>query len=678
MDRPAPPSAIGTSSAKGDVFLPLLKISALIGFIVLFGAGIIKAQQIPDAEFRVIPDSLLQMQPPAENPDAPYIITNKEVDVSFEEEDNSIIAVIKHHVRLKVFDKTAREASIIAIPYYFDNKMEQISGIKGITYLPSGERVSLKEKNIRTINLNARYNVKEFTMPGVEEGAILDYSYTVRRRYIEELPDFYLSHKVPTSVARVTITYPRYLRYRAFVLNYEGSVQHRFTRLDTSSVPKIFTIPQPEPITTEHWVAYDVPAVEEEAFISSLNNYRGKIKFLMSGFGLPRQPLENSWDVVIAKLRREANPWKQSRKNNLSAALGDSIAQAHKSVSKEAVQDSIYRFLNQRINFSGSRSPFSITADSVVLAGKAVDQAAINQTLLAMLRGAEIEANPVFISSRRSGKINKEFPSFYQFNALIIQSKIDGESFIMDASMPFSQPGLIPVEMNNNPGLLLKPKSFEWVEFEPKKSIFDIQVEVNAELNPNGTLSGSIVSKQKGYPAQNIREQKADGTSDIEIFRRTLFDRFSQVKVENVQVENVYDYDEPVKVSGQFTIERYATSFSNGLRYRPMLIGSLMENPFKDTDRDLPIILDAPEKLDVSYTLSLPPGFSSKQGKQNRTLSLAGAEFEESYNMQQDELNYEFHIDISRKNFSTDYFPQLYSLYERWVELSRSAWMIEK
>ncbi|HEX6982676.1 MAG TPA: DUF3857 domain-containing protein [Balneolaceae bacterium] len=656
---------------------PIALFISVVSLIILF-SGEAQAQQVPDAAFGVIPDSLFKMQPPVKNPDVPYMITNKEVDVTFTEDDSSIVAVMEHHTRLKIFDKTARKASVISIPYYFDNNMEQISGIKAATYLPSGERIPLREQEINTINLNARYNVKEFTMPGVEDGAVLEYKYTIRRRYIEELPDFYLSHAVPTAVAKITITYPPYLRYKIFVENYDRAVRHGFTLTDTSSVPKIFTIPRPPPILTEYWLAYDVPAVEDEPFVPSVSSYRGKIKFLMSEFGLPRQPLENSWQVVVARLREKSNPMRQVRQNELATSIGDSIARANRSLSKEAVQDSIYRFLNSRVNFSGLRSPFSQTPDSVVLAGKAAGQAAINQTLIAMLRGAEIEAYPVFVSTRSSGEISKDFPSFYQFNSVMVQSEIDGEAFIMDASMPFSRPGLIPVEMNNAPGLLLKPNSFEWVEFQPEKSIFDIQVEVNAELQSNGTLSGRIVAIQKGYPAQIIRQQKASGTSDTEIFKRILLDGFSQLTAENVEIKNLNEYDQPVEITGEFIIERYALSFSNGLRFRPMLVGALPENPFENKDRDLPITLDAPEELDVSYSISLPPNYSLKQGQQNYTLSLPGAEFEESYSIRENKLNYEFHVDINRTHFRAAYFPQLYRLYERWVELSNSAWMIEK
>src|SRR5699024_5824744 len=129
-----------------------------------------------------------------------------------------------------------------------------------------------------------------------------------------------------------------------------------------------------------------VPAIKKEPFTSSLNDYRGKIKFILSNFGLPRQDLETNWAVVVAKLRRNTNPLSQSKHYKLARSIGDSIASAKPEASDLELQNHIYRYVNERVAFNESYAPFSTMSDSAVLAGKPSDQAAINQTLLAMLR----------------------------------------------------------------------------------------------------------------------------------------------------------------------------------------------------------------------------------------------------------------------------------------------------
>lgn len=657
-------------------------LTSLYRFIILAvvlmatAVGNLSAQPFQDAKFGVIPDSLAELSAPEQHPDAPYMITNKELDVSFQEDGGSIIAVMDHHVRMKIFDKSAREAAIVALPYYFADNMEQISDIRGWTHLPSGRRIALQQQDIRTVNINSRYNVKEFAMPSLAKGAILEYRYTIKRRYIEELPAFFLSHTVPTSSAKLTITYPGYMRYQTFVENYSGQIANDFVYTDTSSVPKIFTIPQPSPIVTERWMAHDIAPTKKVPYITTINDYRAKIRFLMNEFGIPRQTLENSWEVVVAKLRRNTNPLQEVEKYSFAQAKGDSIGRAHNTASRKVVQDHIYRYLNERVNFSGAHSPYTAASDSAVLKGKPADQAAINQTLIAMLRGAGIEAYPVLLSSRQSGQINKDIPIFYQFNAQIVRSNINGRTFVMDASFPHSEPDLIPVDMYNSPGLLLKENSFRWIDIKPQKSRFDIAVKVDANLQSDGTLAGTIRVRESGYPVQRFRQQQADGGSRTNIVKRTLFDGYSKLRLDSVQVENADSYNQPLEIHARFEIDDYAASFSDGLEYRPMILGYRRENPFEDKQRALPVTLDAPEKLHLSYSISLPSGYTAELNVRDQAVQFEGASFKESYDQTGQKLNYEFQIDIRDHKFSTDLFPRLYELYERWATLSNTRWLI--
>jgi len=644
---------------------------------VIFVHGIAQGQslsQVTDSEFGNIPDSLYTMERYDPYPSEPFIYDFKNLDVSFENDENSIIAILNYHVRIKVFDSNTRGVSVVAIPYYFERDIEEVRNIRAVTHTEDGQKIPLEEEAIRRININSRYNVIEFTMPAVEDGAILEYSYQIRRRYIEELPDFHLSNQAPTAMAKVSITYPGYLRYDTIKENYEGKVEHHTEEIDTSSVAKIFTIPQPNPILRETWIARDVPPIEEEAYISSLDDYRGKLKFKLSEFGVPRQKLENSWNLVVAELRRNQNVLEVAQNHNRAREIGAEIARRFDN--RAAVQDSIFRYVNFVVNFSGSKSPYSEVSDERVLSGEPADQAAINQTLLAMLQGADIEAYPLLISTRQFGQINRSFPSFFQFNGQLTYSLIDGEAYFMDASFPHSQPNLIPVDTYNETGLLLKPKGYEWKYINPAKSLFAIDIDVKAELDRQGNLSGEISAESSGYPAQVIRQKRSNGEPIEQIVREAVFDGYRSANINVLGFSNLDSYDRSLNFGADFQLEEYATSFSDGLQFRPMVVGYLMSNPFNEGTRDLPVTLDAPEKLDLTYEVTIPQGFTFPQGRQNRSIELPGASFTESYDIKARTIRYEFHIDISRKQFEPEVYPQLLNLYERWVEISNSSWLI--
>ncbi|MDZ7715886.1 MAG: DUF3857 domain-containing protein [Balneolaceae bacterium] len=627
-------------------------------------------------EFGTVPDSLFSMQEYGEDPSAPFVYMLKEADIRFENDDRSIIAVLDYYVRIKIFDASVQQASVVAIPYYFERGIEEIQNIRAITHSPEGQKTTLAKSNVRTININSRYNVKEFTMPNVEDGSVLEYAYQIRRRYIEELPDFFLAHQAPTALAKASITYPHYLRYDVIPVDFDGRLQNQSQRIDTSSVKKIFTVPQPDPILKETWVAKNVPAIKEEAYISSIDDYRGKLKFKLSEFGNPRQKLENSWDFVVAELRRNQNVLEKIAGYTQAKALGRDIAQEFKN--KEAIQDSIFRHLNSSMNYNGSRSPFSNVSDKQVLNGNLADQAAINQTLLAMLRGAGIEAYPMLISTREFGQIDRSFPSFFQFNGQLVYSEINKQPYFMDASFAYSQPNLIPITTYNENGLMLKEEDYQWKEITPLKSKFDISITIDARLDEEGNLSGSISSESSGYPAQVIREKYSNGQRANNIIREAIFDGYSNIELRGQELNNLQDYENPVVMNTEFMLPNYATSFSDGLELRPMVVGYLMSNPFNEGNRDLPVTLDAPEKLDLVYNIQLPDGFTFDEGAENRSIQLPGASFTESYDTDGKTLRYEFHIDISKKQFEPEVYPQLLDLYERWVRLSNGKWLIKR
>lgn len=653
----------------------MVKRLAFIYFLMFMSVGS-HAQSTDSQELSSIPDSLFNESRFQPAPYVPFLYSLKSLDVTFEETDGSIVAVLRYHVRVKIFDASVKEASVVGIPYYFEKDIERVSDIDAVTWHSPEERIPLSPEQIRTINVNSRYNVKEFTMPAVQDGSVIEYAYTVRRRYIEELPDFFLSHQVPTARARVSITYPPYLRYSVVAENFSQPLQNLTTRVDSSDVPKIFTYPQPELKVRETWIATNIPAVQEESYISSLDDYRSKLKFQLSEFGIPRQPLENSWGYVVAEIRRKQQILAKISANTKAAQIGANIRQAVETT--QAVQDSIFRYVNERMNYSGSTSPFSSVSDEAVLAGEPSDQAAINQTLIAMLNGAGIEAYPALISTRESGQINISFASFFDFNGQLAYSTIDGETYFMDASFPYSQPNLIPVNTYNETALLLKSQTHEWVSVEPVKSKFAVQIEMEATLQLDGTLKGTIRSLNEGYPKQLMRRQYAQGKPESDIVAGAFFDSYADAALTASEINKLNSYAKPAEARAAFTLPGYATSFSNALEFRPMVVGNLMTNPFSEQQRDLPVTLDAPEKLDLIYRINLPAEYSVKQLPPDRIIQLPGATFKEQYSVDGQTLNYEYHINISRKRFPPDLYPRLQNLYNRWVNLSNSRWVISR
>jgi len=626
-------------------------------------------------QFGSVPDSLFRAEP---DHSYPFEVINKKAAVQILERNRGITAVIDYLVRIKVYSDDPleiTEASLVGIPFYFADGIERVVNLEGITHHKEGGQTRLNTENTRTVDLNSRYKVLEFEMPDAGEGDIIEYKYTLERRYIEELPDFYLSHRVPTENVELYFKNSDFIRYNAVSQNNDFEIAYQEHRVDTSSVPFVFTYTRPNPVYVQTWKADDIPAVDASNYISSVDDIRAKIKFQISEFGLPRQPLENSWEFVTAQILRNDNPFKAIESvpdiMNAGREVSDNF------VDEVAIQDSVFQFVNSSAQFNGQTAIFSDRGLEQVLDGVPSNQAEINLVLLAMLRGAGIDAYPMYLSGRDFGRINMEFPSLFQFNSMLLMSEIEGEQYFMDASFPHSLPNLIPVKLYSERGMVLTDSTHYWQEISPAKSTFSFDIRMDATLENDGSLSGTLTAETLGYPSQQIRQKLSNGEDARLVTAETFFDVYPDVIFNRLSVTVDSSNRDRVQFETEFYIEDYAVSFSEGIEFRPMAVGYLFNNPFEATERRVPITLDASEKLSINYTIELPDGYTTDVSGETRSTSLSGASLFEEYLTEDNIIEYSFDIEITRKEFPAEVYSQLRRIYERWVELSNDTWFIE-
>ena len=662
----------------------VVELILLILLLAPFTEAVSQADDASDAalaaisdlpEYGFIPDSLLRSDITQNYPDAPYLVLLKGLRVTFENTDRGILALLHHHERIKIASKEGLPASVVSVPYYSDKNMESVTGIRGRTFHPDGSFTDLDTSDVRNLNLNSRYDLKEFSLPDVEPGAVLEYQYTIERRFIEELPRFTLSSRVPTQQVIVELINPDYLRYRVEPQNLPRELHYTKSVIDTSSVPKVFTFDRPEPLLKETWKISQLKPIQSSPISERYNEQAAHLNFQLTAFGKPRQPLELSWEYIVAKMRRELNPW-----DNIDAFPQlDSIGREVAKVIDDpvALQDSIYFLVNQRAAYNEGLGTFTGNRLDSVMAGELSPKSAINQALIGVLRGAGIEANPLLLSARNYGDINKEFPSIFQFNTLLVHTVINGQSYFLDASYPMGSVGLLDTESFNRTGLVFQRQGFTWVDLEPTQSKFSTKVALAATLQPDGTLVGRMETIAEGYAAREIRKLLARGFEKGEVLRSTFLDIYPEVATRNVTITIAEDRTE-VTLAGDVRIVQYATSYRSGLEYRPLVTGYLLSNPIDQSAETASVQLDAPEQLSLHFEITIPEALTLKSEQSNSKTSFEGAYFEEYYRAEEQTLRYGFEIDITKREFTPERIPQLYDLYEKWVDVSNLKWFLTK
>ena len=624
--------------------------------------------------FGAIPMQAFAMDP-SDTTENDYRYLFKGMDVRFEMKGDRIHALISHHLRIRVQSQFGTMAGLISIPLYAENDLETLESIEASTWISPSRSVSLNPETRRQVKVNERYTITEFSMPDVRPGVVLDVRYTIRRRYLEELPDFNVMMNQPVDFAMARLVNSTFLRYRAIPINGKSELSFDEARVDTGLVRNIFEGRSSEPLLVQTWHARNVPALREEPLSGSADDYRWRIKFQWSEFGNPRQYLESGWDVVAAELRRRPGLYSQIERyeagRRIGAGFGLRIADPRARI------DSIYAFVRDQANASVNRGVTSEEDPAIVLEGQPASPALINQALISILRGAGISAWPLLTASLEYGKILTDFPSYYQFNRLLVYVQLPGEVLLLDAADPFSKPGMIPDDLVGTDGFLLKENEYAWVTLRTDQTNAHLEVDFEGRLDNNGRLTGRLRSNHRGLKARQFQQRAYSMPDPIALAEEILFRNANRVRYRSAKMVQATNGSDP-GLDLDLHIDRFATSFREGLEFNPMLVGWLEANPLGEGPRRLPVSVDIPESFSLIVALALPPGFRMPRPSDAQEASMTGASVKVAYRQEGDTLRYRVDVKLDAVTVPPENIAEIRQFYDSWVALSSARWFLER
>lgn len=657
------------------LFWSYFPILLCIGLVQPLSAQINFRYPGPDVPvFGAIPMQAFAMDP-ADTTENDYRYLYKGMDVRFEVKGDRIHALITHHLRIRVQTQFGTMAGLISIPLYAENDLETLESIEASTWLSPGRSLPLDPETRRQVKVNERYTITEFSMPEVKPGVVLDIRYTVRRRYLEELPDFNVMMNQPVDFAMVRLVNSTFLRYRAIPINGNGELNVNEARVDTGLVRNIFEGRSSEPLLVQSWHARNVPALREEPLSGSADDYRWRIKFQWSEFGNPRQYLESGWDVVAAELRRRPGLYSQIERyeagRRIGAGFGLRVADTRARV------DSIYAFVRDQANASVNRGVTSEEDPAIVLEGQPASPALINQVLISILRGAGVPAWPLLTASREYGKILTDFPSYYQFNRLLVFVQLPGEALLLDATDPFSKVGMIPDDLVGSDGFILKEEDYAWVKLRTDQTQSHLEVQFDGRLDRNGSLTGRLRSQHQGLKSRQFEQRAFSMPDPIALAEELLFRNANRASYRKASIIPATKGSDP-GLDLDIQMNRFATSFREGLEFNPMLVGWLEVNPLGEGPRRLPVSVDIPESFSLIVNLALPAGYRMPRPSDTQEASMTGASIKVAYRQEGDTLRYRVDVGLDAVTVPPENIAEIRQFYDSWVALSSARWFLER
>jgi hypothetical protein len=536
--------------------------------------------------------------------------------------------------RLKVLKKAGYEYATVEVPlYHREEQAEKMSGLKGFTYLRGADGAITKTKleasavfeEKRTKNLT----VRKFTLPNVQEGAVIEYSYVVTSTFFDNYQDWTFQRDIPTRWSEYRTSIPQVYHYKIL---YRGYVPLTTNELSVGSVNLLLTNKLGEGAgagagmsvgtsglimsTEQHrWVLRNVPAFRKEPFSTTPNDYLPRMTFELAGIQLPNaeyRDLTDSWPKKN-KVLLDNELFGKALENTkfLAAAVLPLVGQYPDPAARAAA---VRELVLQAVKYDGTNrcwatGPLKRSYD--LHRGTAAD---VNLLLLAALREAGLKAEPVLLSTRSHGAVSQEFPLLEQFNYVVALVQLpDQKELLLDATEPLLPAGVLPERCLSQAGHTV-PTTGEgrWVSLMPSQRYSHYQ-DVALSLDAQGNISGQVREENGGYAGLEMRERLQQ--LGEKKYMTQLAATHPGWEILSYAFAKPTSLDQSQGLHYELRQPAATATTAAELYVSPLAYFGEHQNPFQHEHRSYPVDMGRMQQDVIRLTLTLPVGYVAELPK---------------------------------------------------------------
>lgn len=569
---------------------------------------------------------------------------------------------MKVHVRLKILKESGFSRADITLRY---GKGSPPSRISAATHnLENGKVISKKIGKKEWVDEKVSDDVRSKTLsfPDVKVGSIIEYTYEQTTGSLGNLPGWSFQSSIPVQYSEYWIQIPHYGTYQPSIQGYHPSSKQDITK------------------DYYHIIMEDVPALKREPYISSLENYRSGIQFEIKAVNAPgySETFMEDWEAINKQLWESetlgevVNDTRQVRK----------IYPADKNWSnnQESLVD-IYNYVRDHFKWN-ERYAYSVVDRSKKLWEEAEgDNADINVTLAQFLKEAGFQVYPVVLSTRRHGYLNRYVPLVKQFNYMIVCVIIDDKKILLDATDKFRPYNVLPTRVMNGEGFMVTEAEGVWVDLRENGEMNSKTVSGEFGFNEDlDGLEGKMEIDFSSMAASNLRSsiyaEREKAENDVEEEEEEDdeeetegLDDYKTGEVENLEVENVDDVDQTLRVKYDFTTEADINVIGDKIFLSPVLLKHVDENPFKLENRLFPVELPTPIADTYLFKIKIPEGYEVEElpKSQNMVLPKGGGKYMFIAGQQGDEIQIMIRLSLSKTQYTPENYSALKELFNQVV-----------
>lgn len=510
--------------------------------------------------------------------------------------------ISNYHFRIKIYKKDGFDWATKEINLYEgSHKKELASNIKAYTFnLENGNivKTKLSKKDIFSERKNDFINVKKFTMPNLKEGSVIEFSYSINSPFFTNISDAKVQYTIPVKNQHIKISLLEWFKYNKRQKGYYPfKINETSTRnVDFDTNDKVIEI-----------LAKNTPALKEEPYVNNIENYAAALKLEVAALSAPSLGLfktySTNWDEVSKNINKNSSFGDQLKKTSYFKDDLNSLTENAKSINEKVIN--IFQFVKDKVKWDNYYSKYTSKGVKKAYKEGVGNVADINLMLVAMLREAGLNANPVLVSTRSNGI--PVFPTTNGFNYVIASVNTPQGNFLLDATEKYSLPNVLPIRTLNWTGRIVKEDgSSESISLLPKRHALN-NTYVSAKIDSEeGIVTGSKRSTLNNIIALNYRNKNNDIAIDE---LRASYEKKYNIEIDEVKVSNKTDINKPIVEVYKFESEDLAEEVGDKLYVNPLLFLGETNNPFKLDDRKYPIDYGTPWEDKISIVIEIPEGY---------------------------------------------------------------------
>jgi hypothetical protein len=597
--------------------MPPTRVAPALLFLnsFLLAVGLALPAQAKDEKYvwpPITPEELAMKDDPT-NPGASAILLYRE-----ERADDEKRYEINYY-RIKVLTDEGKKYADVQIPY-LEGAVE-VEDIRACTVRPDGSAVDFQGQIFDRVVVKAkklRFLAKAFTLPEVQRGSIIQYSYRSRWKQdfadVWKHPQNYIIDQVASlPTAHWNVQHELFTRRARFSLRPLPGVRLEWVWMGLANDHG----PSRQPDGTVQLEVENVPAFQEEEFMppesalkscvdlfyvlglfSGAESFWGKVgnqraeifeKFIGDFKSIKR--------LVAVTVKPDENVETKLRKLYLRAQQIRYLSYEALKTEKETKREGLKENKN---------------VEDVLERGYAAANE-INLFFAALARAAGFDACVVEVAARGRGFFRKQVLDVSQLSALVIRVKVGAKDYYLDPATRFCPFEFLPWEESGTQGLRVDKSGTVFVTTPQPSSAEALLVrKATLQLDSEGNLQGEVQVTFTGQEGLQRRLQNRE--ADEAGRRKALEDEVREhlPAGSTVELTNKPDWErpeEPLRAEFHIKTPNFGSSTGRRLLLPLAVFQANTKYPFQTTKRVHPIYFSYPFQTLDDITLEVPKGY---------------------------------------------------------------------